>query len=485
MGQVAYIFADKCITSVVIPMITDKEYPATHSMDTSWYGVDLDGNIAMIEFNDNGPVPYEIEQTCIADLIFGHDERSYGRGFFRFELTDEQIDGLLEPPEQPSAKTYWGTVVIEIDPSREDEFMSEIRGSKDFTIDFCISRARGLYEVSTHGSVEYTKKRGIIKADTTLRRLLDLNLIKSVREQLYIDCLMPEQGFGKFPYYVYYQDYNPYIPIERRHVPSSPVMINQVPPAFRDRLLRLPIRFRETSEFNIAEWHLSKSSCVDGIEVVNGCEYKLLPLNDGTEAYICSSLLEYEHFVEHCSLRSADCKHCLQRCYVAVGLEFTNRPTVIFIFNPAERDYALRFVTDVIVQRAVSIPLMSFIPGTNWDQVTGAKDERYVRLANNLFVDNSFEFEFYINRFKPRVIICYDNTVDAINRRYGIKDNVVTICDKDYPIYLKSQIEAHRDEIERLATLPYRGEVVPHIITREEMEHIKTMRNDQDREVID
>ena len=45
----------------------DKEYPATHSMETAWYAADEDGNVALIMYNDNG-LPLEkqdiLEKLC-------------------------------------------------------------------------------------------------------------------------------------------------------------------------------------------------------------------------------------------------------------------------------------------------------------------------------------------------------------------------------------------------------------------------------------
>ena len=41
-------------------MLLDKEYPATHSMSTAWYMVDDDDNVAIIEYNENGPVPWDV-----------------------------------------------------------------------------------------------------------------------------------------------------------------------------------------------------------------------------------------------------------------------------------------------------------------------------------------------------------------------------------------------------------------------------------------
>lgn len=45
----------------------DKEYPATHSMETAWYAADEDGNIALIMYNDNGPVPENLPDVRIGE----------------------------------------------------------------------------------------------------------------------------------------------------------------------------------------------------------------------------------------------------------------------------------------------------------------------------------------------------------------------------------------------------------------------------------
>ncbi len=54
-------------------MKTDREYPATHSMSTTWFGIDKDGNVAIIDFNENGPVPSfigeESPESVIADVF--------------------------------------------------------------------------------------------------------------------------------------------------------------------------------------------------------------------------------------------------------------------------------------------------------------------------------------------------------------------------------------------------------------------------------
>ena len=52
-------------------MLIDKEYPATHSNDTAWFCVDLDGNIAVFDIEENGPTPNDFEgEHCIADFPY-------------------------------------------------------------------------------------------------------------------------------------------------------------------------------------------------------------------------------------------------------------------------------------------------------------------------------------------------------------------------------------------------------------------------------
>ncbi len=52
-------------------MKTKKEYPATHSMWTAWFAIDADGNVAIMECDDNGPAPISTsEDATSGDLIY-------------------------------------------------------------------------------------------------------------------------------------------------------------------------------------------------------------------------------------------------------------------------------------------------------------------------------------------------------------------------------------------------------------------------------
>ena len=102
-------------------MKQDKEYPATHSMSTAWYAADEDGNVAIIDYNENGPVPWQTEQTCIEELVFGHDEDYKNGVFLPIQLSDDQIYDLIENPSDPKDDydSWLFDPIVQIDRNQE------------------------------------------------------------------------------------------------------------------------------------------------------------------------------------------------------------------------------------------------------------------------------------------------------------------------------------------------------------------------------
>ena len=79
-------------------MKIDKEYPATHSSDTAWFCVDLDGNVAVFDIEENGPTPNDFEWGhCIADLIIECLPSHTEENIYDLPLSDVQIKQMLLP----------------------------------------------------------------------------------------------------------------------------------------------------------------------------------------------------------------------------------------------------------------------------------------------------------------------------------------------------------------------------------------------------
>ena len=122
-------------------MKTDKEYPATHSMSTAWYVADEDGNVAIMNYNDNGPVPWETEETSIEELVYGHFEDYDTKDHITVDLTDDQIDDLMENPHQPEDEDSWLECIFQIDLDQEADFLN-LAKNPDFEIELCISKKK-------------------------------------------------------------------------------------------------------------------------------------------------------------------------------------------------------------------------------------------------------------------------------------------------------------------------------------------------------
>ena len=79
-------------------MKTTKEFPATHSMSTQWFVADEEGNIALFDFDENGPVPVNIPSENNSNLMTAEEDLGAKdeNSIEYFELTDEQFWGICE-----------------------------------------------------------------------------------------------------------------------------------------------------------------------------------------------------------------------------------------------------------------------------------------------------------------------------------------------------------------------------------------------------
>ena len=346
-------------------MKKEKEYPATHSMSTAWYVADKDGNVAIMDYNDNGPVPWETEQTTIKELVFGHCEDYDTNDYITIHLTDDQIDDLMENPHQPEDEELWYDIIFQIDIEHEEEFLN-LANDPNFIIEMCISKRRGLYLVDCLEYMEESGDKFVVPDSSSLKKMFDLGIIKQIykckdfyqSEEWEDDKVAYKHSFSSAPYYIYAQPYWNALLAEKTNTPVNPVKIDQFPLALRNRIPRVPIRFSEYQRFQIAEWHPCCFNCEEEI-YINGFIYKPIVLTNGTEAYVYTSLGEID-FYDYCSEKSYyKCKECSSKCYTAKGNEYSDKPTVMFVFHPfSNYDYKMSVKSDVIIRHSVRIPFL-------------------------------------------------------------------------------------------------------------------------------
>ncbi len=467
-------------------MKANKEYPATHSMYTAWYVADEDGNVGIMDFNDNGPVPWQTEESSVESLVYGHDEDYENKIFLPIALTDEQINDLMETPHSPEEEDLWLDRIIQIDLSKEKEFLELARNS-DFEIEVCVSREHGLYYISGSGSTsnEEVDGRYSVLPNSSLQKMIDKGIILQVfvktdywmNDEWEDDRIVHKKTFSSSPYYLFHQPYwTGELPV-CMNVPKCPVKLEQIPEKLRERVLRVPVKFKETERFQIAEWYPCAATGMPERAVkIGDCEYELFPLTDGTEAYICTSIIDL-----FCFGNRENYHTCYDHC-------FTNTPTVLAIMHPLEKwDYSRQIKSDSIMMRSIWVPFFPQIPlsfqigasDRSWYNFGDFSSEKEItkkvnqELLFDFFKTHCQWFEKLVSRFKPRVILVSDLVMPVLNSIYSLRNNFIEIAENTYPWYLVSEMEAHRKEIEQLSFMPYQGEKIPHIISVEDMEKLK------------
>ena len=471
-------------------MKIEKEFPATHSMSTAWYVADENGNVAIMNYNDNGPVPWETEETSIEELVYGHFEDYDTKDHLTVDLTDDQIDDLMENPHQPEDEDSWLECIFQIDLDQEADFLN-LAKNPDFEIELCISKKRGLYSVNCFECTEDHGKNTVVIESSSLRIMLDHGMIKLIyrpKKFFIVDKWKDgknvfEHQFSSAPYYIYAQPYWIEDLAEKVNTPVNPVKLSQFPLALRNRIPRIPLKFSECQKFQIAEWHPCRFSGGVRETYINGFEYQPIVLTNGTKAFVYTSQGGIDFF-DYCSEKyEYKCEACSTSCCTVHGNEYSDKPTVMFVFHPfCNYDYYMCIKSDVIIRHSIRIPLLHKIPYKNRKDsymiVDDAKKHVTEDMLTDFFLKNHQHFADTVLRFNPQVIILEENTKDILSQKYPVDKRHITIKGNVFPYYMEDEMEEHRDEITKLAFLPYRGIEMPYLISMEEMEEYKKNASD-------
>jgi len=165
-------------------MKTNKEYPATHSSDTAWFCVDLDGNIAVFDIEENGPKPNDFEPDhCIADLMTECLPSHTEENIYDLPLTDAQIKPMLLPHSfeddvwEDGYNYYWMDTIIKLDMKKYDvlrKVLAHRPGTNPIDhkpgLAVCLSRKNGYFYLdlfdNKEGVEELTKANAILEIYT-------------------------------------------------------------------------------------------------------------------------------------------------------------------------------------------------------------------------------------------------------------------------------------------------------------------------------
>ena len=228
-------------------MITDKEYPATHSMSTAWYCVDEDGNVGIFDICDYGPVPDGTKGDGNVNDMLWHDLSSKGEDCVRdLNLTMEQISPMLMPLEEPDnwednsfedeswvCNYSWHEVIIKIDMNKLPILIEAASMDEDDCEIVCLSRKDGYFFVDlayNKKGVELLEKNHVVTEKYKAPQYWDIE--EDDDEELDDEDVWGEKENPRiqdaenhrFPIFIYQEEYCPYDgPAKRMSLPKHPM----------------------------------------------------------------------------------------------------------------------------------------------------------------------------------------------------------------------------------------------------------------------
>lgn len=421
-------------------MQLDKEYPATHSMSTSWYIVDEDDNVAILDMNENGPVPWGTPEESIESLVLGYCDEGGKKGkFYPVKLMPDQVKLLLSEPHNPEEYDRWYDCIVEIDADKKEEFLLLAR-NKDCDKVCCISEDLNLYHICSDDAVVDENGGGWhVRIRSSIKKMLDSHIILNVYEikDFYIDDRYNDEGelveyekeWDNCPYYIYAEPYWTDCLSKRLNIPDNPIKLSQMPRELHNRIIRIPGRFDDREFLQIANYAPCVISSKETL-IAYDCEYELVPQEDGSEIYILSNLFPWDIYSVHRG------KYDTQLCAY---------PTVLIIDGLIHaRYYNMQTSLEDIFRYALQVSFLNF----EW-------------------------IERIIEKFQPNVVLFKGGAEKAMSDIISLNDHLITICGKSYPVYLYKDRKKYRNLIMALAGNPYRGKQYPFRISKEEMERLK------------
>lgn len=268
-------------------MKTIKEYPATHSMDTAWFAVDLDGNVAIFQFEENGPGPIPFTDLHTDELIpfLGDNSGVINTLNFSEEQLSELQSNLKDVMNVEQIKQNCNILIV---PDCINELIEA-----HAIIDLCYSKEQGFYHLDWWDS-----------SDIKIQEYIDAGKIKKYSEcdiEIYFEDQRMDQSqhrLAKFPFYVYEQGCYINRAPERVVIPRYPFREEQLSERAKKYMFHLPVHFAkdkyvEPAEFIDSECWIFNNKTIDE----NGITYMQVALTNGGYGFV--KVIPYSHTPEY------------------------------------------------------------------------------------------------------------------------------------------------------------------------------------------
>lgn len=443
-------------------MITDKEYPATHSMATAWFAIDDAGEVAMLNFDDNGPVPQLVPQTYI-ECILQEKAGVYRDGIYYVDLTSLQAREMLKTFESDDELTKLGGPFpdfVQIRQGYVDRFLQLVEHIDNKV---CFSKEERIYFVD-FGDVSEKAKSEMVreKMITAYRKSGDMGCIDGepdwFEQVFYMKGTLKNTCEG-MPFYLYHQtDYDD-LPMIRLNEPEYPLKASQVSPYIQNNAVRISGLFSEMYVFQIA--------CHTPVKKYDHGNHNWDYLDDETPVDVDSY-----------TFPTVECGYSCHDCHQKIGISKTittkqfepsqgsDEPTIIILDMPGKMywHYDAIFSSEWLLPKLCYVPLVAGVvypPNLNkYEAQLNKHVEEYS--IKNCFLDFCHKhLEHVVDTLRPYVIIAEKQCQKLLYRLYEHEPESVTISGVQYDIIDLESFLEHGDRLlTKYRNLPYRGKII-------------------------
>lgn len=460
-------------------MIIDKEYPATHSMATSWFAIDNDGNVAIIEFDDNGPVPDNVRIDFPPSDVVTEVIATPGEPFWSLNLTADQaceiINGLMVS-DKGEITSYSSFVQIDTNHRTEFEEIARRQSLPAYSHNIIVNKETGLYLVPLSDWKQ-----------SELDKLIDQKIIlkignfdiytsvdrddKMQKWDCWADC-------SNMPYFIYSQPYDSSCMIQRCYVPKYPFKADRLPEIIKEKAVNLDIDFSDSNQFQISvltpsrtEWDI----------YINSCDGESLTLHWSEISEDEMALVEMNHKPTFATnICGVTCNLCgwheddyrQDHINILINKSTTQKPTLTFIQYPFVDDIHygdLKPLHDYII----TIPLISGYPMPEKPSTTkrgkqlkkniqvNLQEKDIIKIFENCYINLNKS----VSKIRPYAIILSEKAHQVMKQHFCFSDTTVIIDEYEYPYFHLEDVEANISQLEKFAKQPYRGDKPSFIVS--------------------
>jgi hypothetical protein len=217
-----------------------QDFPAAHSMDTSWFAVDADGNVGTFRSSENGAVPKTLKVPLRLEEFMEElpkDERG---------IVQLSVDGSLVS-QNTSLEALWEDM--------EDEDMMFDPGDMMFDLILVLESKAVIDELIPDVCLQFSGSEVVVYVDgcsiEKVKNLIETG--KILRGKPWFDLLNNAHIFGLFPFC---HDFGAPAPYKRKNVPKNPLKTEELPLNLQQIVNQIhldKVHFTETPEIQPIE----------------------------------------------------------------------------------------------------------------------------------------------------------------------------------------------------------------------------------------